>query len=224
METGEVRRIGIAGRLRLRAAPTTREARVREFAEMARLVATNRSAANAFFTRLAEHPVDVWPAMLSEQSDVWTPQMVLRLVAAAGEVEEDSPDGALAILDAAVHLVSLIPPSSFALDYACLTLNARRAASLADLGRFDEALAALRDARRFVSLGLNNEQERAELLVERAYVYLRMRRFRHVARTLRLAVHIFETAGLHGEHDRALRVLWLATSLIPEEEEVPDVM
>lgn len=223
METGEVRRIGVAGRLRLRRGPATKEARLREFAETAREVALNRQLANAFFEQLADQPVEAWGAMLCEKGDVWTPQMVMRLADAAEEMEEDSPERALSILDAAERLVALVPPSSFAYDYACLKLGARRAASLADLGRFAEALSALRNARRFVSLGLSNEHERAELLVERAYVYLRMGRFRHVLRSLRLTARLFESACLEDEHDRTLRVLWHAMSLIPEEE-VLDVM
>lgn len=223
MEPCEVRRIGVAGRLRLRRAPATKAERVREFADTARLVARNRELANAFFDQLVHHPVDTWAAMLSEQTDVWTPQMILRLAAAAEEIAEDSPERALAILDATEHLASLVTPSSFAFDYACLTLGARRAAPLADLGRFDEALSGLRRTRRFVSLGVSNEHERAELLVERAYVYLRMGRFQHVLRALRVAERVFDSASLVLERDRARRVLWHATSLIPDGE-VADVM
>ncbi|HEY0140529.1 MAG TPA: hypothetical protein VGF48_06515 [Thermoanaerobaculia bacterium] len=199
--------------LRPKGAPRISPERIAEYVRLTRMVRANHAAAGAFFDALSRHPVAQWPSLLSANREVWNAQMLVRLAWAAGDIEEEAPAEALAMLDAGLHLAALIPPSSFAYEEGCLELACWRAAALADLGRFDEALAEIRNARRFVIRDSGRLAGLAKVLVERAYVHFRMGRHRHLQRMLCASLRIVKEFGL--DRQRALRVLFLATAVPP---------
>lgn len=211
MQTRDIRRFEPDNLVRVPGASRVRPERLQQFRRTAETIRQNHAAAGAFLDVLLQHAVERWASLLDANADVHTPQMLLRLASAAGEIEEDAPAEALAILDVARRLADLIRPSSFGYHQARVSVAAWRAAALADLGRFSEALFELRDARRLVSAFPDRQLDLATLLVERAYVHYRMGRREHVERMLRAALTLFERSGV--DTARALRVYWLATSV-----------
>ena len=181
---------------------------MREFLTLAAVVEANRAAAERVSEVLAGRPLDQWLAVLLDAPDAQTPEMLSHFARTAESMVDERPHGALEILAVAQALAPHVSPARFAYRESCLDITVLHAAALISLGRYFDALAALRAARSLLSQECDRELHRAALLVERARIYLQTRR--HVRRAvflLKTAASVFDDFGANSARDRALRFL-----------------
>lgn len=188
-------------------APRSYEEGLQEFVALARQIEENARAAHHVLCILRRQPRSRWLPLLRRHREAHTPEMLRRLASEAGDLEETSPLQALEILDVAAAFVSTFPDRFAAPAYGCLALALRRGSVLGNLGRHEEALAALRAARRFVHPRGPGYHDRADIFVERARIYLRTGRHERAVKLLHAAALIYSNLAQTTDRDRAIHLM-----------------
>ena len=171
-------------------------ARVEEFAATARRLQQERETASIIEQALRDTPRDQWPA-LAQRKDLHTSGVLERLAKIADDLERD-PQKGLAVAELATSIAETLSEDAYPrVLVAQLRAHAWKdcARTLSYLSRYEEALAALERAERYVSAFGTLAHDRAIVHFVRSIVLQHLRRFDEAQALLAECREVFKDHG-----------------------------